>query len=108
MENQHRKITGYRELEQKEIDLMNKIKALGPQLEDVLEEVRLHLLNQRQSHTPVSFVEGTPSPALTDYQLSVLQRLADATPERFLALAKTDFQTALMYATRAVAQPTFF
>jgi hypothetical protein len=29
MENQHRKITGYRELDQGEIDLMNDIKALG-------------------------------------------------------------------------------
>ncbi len=35
-------------------------------------------------------------------------RLEDATPERFAALAKTDMQTALMYLTRAVAQPTFF
>lgn len=30
MDNQHRKISGYRELTQAEIDLMNKIKALGP------------------------------------------------------------------------------
>jgi hypothetical protein len=29
MDNQHRKITGYRELDQGEIDLMNDIKALG-------------------------------------------------------------------------------
>lgn len=35
MENQHRQISGYRELSQAEIDLMNKIKALGPQIEAV-------------------------------------------------------------------------
>jgi hypothetical protein len=29
MENQHRKITGYRELTQDEIDLMNRIKDVG-------------------------------------------------------------------------------
>ena len=29
MENQHRKIAGYRELSQQEIDLMNRIKAKG-------------------------------------------------------------------------------
>lgn len=29
MENQHRKIAGYRELSQEEIDLMNRIKAKG-------------------------------------------------------------------------------
>lgn len=97
MENQHRKITGYRELNQTEIDLMNKIKALGPQIEDVLEEVRLHVINQKH-HA----MESDPQDVAT------LDRLVDATPERFLALAKTDFQTALMYATRAVAQPTFF
>ena len=57
MENQHRKISGYRELSQAEIDLMNEVKALGPTIEAVVE---------------------------------------------------TDFQTALMCLTRAVAQPTFF
>jgi hypothetical protein len=29
MENQHRQIKGYRELDQAEIDLMNKIKAVS-------------------------------------------------------------------------------
>jgi hypothetical protein len=33
MENQHKKITGYRELTQEEIDLMNEIKLVGSQLE---------------------------------------------------------------------------
>lgn len=32
MENQHRQITGYRELTQEEIDLMNEIKAQGENL----------------------------------------------------------------------------
>lgn len=32
MENQHRKIAGYRELSQTEIDLMNDIKAAGKDL----------------------------------------------------------------------------
>ena len=36
MENQHRQIKGYRELDQAEIDLMNKIKAMGPQLAEVV------------------------------------------------------------------------
>jgi hypothetical protein len=40
MENQHRKISGYRELSQNEIDLMNEIKALGPQLEAVIQKLR--------------------------------------------------------------------
>lgn len=89
MENQHRKISGYRELSQEEIDLMNEVKALGPVIEEVLLKVQNHLVAQR-----LDVVHAT--------------RLLDATPERFVALAKTDFQTALMYLTRAVAQPTFF
>lgn len=36
MDNQHRKISGYRELDQEEIDAMNAIKALGPQIEEVV------------------------------------------------------------------------
>lgn len=95
MENQHRKISGYRELNQEEIDLMNEIKALGPRMEDLIEKVRLHIINQKNG--PVS---------LTD-ELT-MDRHRDATPERFVALAKTEFQTGLMYLTRAVAQPTFF
>lgn len=40
MENQHRKISGYRELTQVEIDLMNKTKALGEQLGALVSELR--------------------------------------------------------------------
>lgn len=94
MENQHRKISGYRELNQTEIDLMNEIKALGPQVESVLLKVQEHLKYQKAA-------DGQPNEEIT-------QRLKDATPERFVALAKTEFQTGLMYLTRAVAQPTFF
>lgn len=90
MENQHRKITGYRELTQPEIDLMNEVKALGVQMEAVLLKVGTHVASQR----------GKTS-ASED-------RMNNATPERFLALAQTEFQTGLMYATRAVAQPEFF
>lgn len=95
MENQHRKIHGYRELSQEEIDLMNEIKELGPKMEDLLEKVKLHLAHQEQVATAMKFQP-------------TLDRIQDATPGRFLALAKTEFQTGLMYLTRAVAQPTFF
>jgi len=36
MENQHRQIKGYRELNQEEIALMNNIKALGVPIQDVV------------------------------------------------------------------------
>lgn len=99
MENQHRKISGYRELNQEEIDLMNKIKALGPAIEGVIIEVQTHIAQQRNN---AAHGAGEDNGAVD------FERLESATPERFAALAKTDFQTALMYLTRAVAQPTFF
>ena len=40
MENQHRKIKGYRELSQAEIDAMNEIKAKGIELGELVEKLR--------------------------------------------------------------------
>lgn len=40
MDNQHRHIKGYRELSPKEIELMNKIKSMGEQLGDLVDELR--------------------------------------------------------------------
>lgn len=48
MENQHRKITGYRELSQAEIDAMNAVKAEGERLKLLMDEMRdNHGLDQR-------------------------------------------------------------
>lgn len=40
MENQHRKITGYRELTQADIDLMNKIKAMSAEVGVLVDELK--------------------------------------------------------------------
>ena len=40
MENQHRKIKGYRELSQEEIDLMNEIKTKGVELGALVDKLR--------------------------------------------------------------------
>lgn len=50
MDNQHRQIKGYRELSQKEIDLMNKIKEQGVALGELVNELQnqsLPSLDQR-------------------------------------------------------------
>lgn len=39
MENQHRKITGYRELNQDEINLMNEVKAKGEELGELVRKL---------------------------------------------------------------------
>ena len=36
MDNQHKKIKGYRDLSQVEIDLMNGVKELGPKIDSVI------------------------------------------------------------------------
>lgn len=43
MENQHRQIKGYRELDASEIEAMNAVKELGPLLDAAVE----HLLNMQ-------------------------------------------------------------
>lgn len=81
------KITGYRDLTQQEIDLMNRIKQQGTALDALVGEVRKHLAS---------------APALpheTDQALN---------PQRWASMATTDFQTALMFLTRAVARPSSF
>ena len=39
MENQHRKIVGYHELSEAEIDAMNKIKIIGADLEHIISDL---------------------------------------------------------------------
>lgn len=107
MENQHRKISGYRDLGQVEIDLMNEIKALGPVIEGVVNKVNKHLDGQ------LATLQNTVrDPKITAEAIELvegeIERIEAATPHRFCAGSKADFQTALMLLTRAVAQPTFF
>ena len=92
MENQHRKIKGYRELSQKEIDLMNEIKALGEQLEKITDKVDFHICDQRNTAENVEEED----------------RLDSADPEMWAQEAKKSLKQGLMFLTRAVAQPTTF
>lgn len=98
MDNQHRKITGYRELSQADIDLMNRVKSLGPLAEEILAEVAFHVAAQRANLPPAGSAERSVECA----------RLDRSQPERWMAVARTHFQEGLMALTRAVAQPTFF
>lgn len=81
MENQHRKIKGYRELSQQEIDLMNQIKEIGLTLEGLHNS--LVLLQQNSG--------GELDPDM-----------------RWVSIGKTHLQQGLMAWTRSVAKPTFF
>lgn len=96
MDNQHRKIAGYRDLTEAELALMNKIKATGAQLEALLGELQMHVSAQT-----VAAMNAADFGAET-------KRIDQAQPVRWLAIARTDFQTGLMAAVRAVAQPAGF
>jgi hypothetical protein len=91
MENQHKKISGYRDLTQAEIDLMNRIKAFGPELQTIIADVMEHLVLQ----------DGTDD-------TKERERLDAADPYRWLEIGREHLQQGLMALTRAVAQPTFF
>lgn len=98
MENQHRKINGYRELSQAEIDLMNRVKAQGRALDTLIDEVRRHIATQREACRNLG----------TEQNVEEAARLTMAEPERWAALGRTHFQEGLMALTRAVAQPENF
>lgn len=85
MDNQHKKIKGYRDLSQAEIDLMNEIKTEGESLKELIAKVEENQRVTTETH-------GT----------------GDAEGYRWSAIAKTQLQQGLMALTRAVAKPEGF
>ena len=116
MENQHRKIAGYRELSAEEIDLMNRIKAAGKHLLDLQAELagRLSTDHETKLNAARRSTEGqenlqgypyTEHTGATDECIE-FRRFAAAEPQRWAAIGKTDIQTGIMALVRAVAQPS--
>ena len=91
MENQHRKISGYRELTQTEIDLMNEIKAKGEELRALIAKVDANISQEDRDKA---------------YQVPIHEEADN--PVYFLRFADGTFRTALMYLVRAVAKPTTY
>ena len=98
MDNQHKKIKGYRDLSQAEIDLMNRIKAHAEGTAALLKEVEA-LRDDAQGHD----TWGVPFERTDD--LTVEQARES---KRCLALAKDNLQTGQMWFVRAVALPESF
>ncbi len=78
MDNQHRKIKGYRELNEEEVALMNEIKEKAAEVGKLVDK-----LNSNS-------VRNSP----LDY--------------RWIAIGKTDLQQGFMALTRSIARPEFF
>jgi hypothetical protein len=90
---QHKKIKGYRDLSMEEIDLMNRIKAFGPELKQLIDALNAHITSQYDGIV-------VPSDEFT--------RLDTAEPFRWIHIGEQNLQQGLMALTRAIAQPTFF
>lgn len=81
MDNQHKKITGYRDLSETEIANMNRVKAKAEEVSQLIEELN-------------SLVHGDGDHARPD--------------GRWLAIARTELQQGFMALVRAIAKPTTF
>jgi hypothetical protein len=80
MDNQHKKIKGYRDLTQDEIDLMNEAKQLAEVVESFIDKLTA-------TH------QGTGNHAID---------------MRWVAIGKTDLQTGFMALVRSIAKPESF
>lgn len=94
MKDQHKKIKGYRDLSQAEIDLMNKIKAHAEVTRQLLEGV---VAMREDQHSRLELHEAKD----ISYE-EVFESM------RCLSLAKEHLQTGQMWFVRAVALPESF
>lgn len=100
MDNQHRKISTYRELSQAEIDLMNEIKQKEAEL--------LKLINRIEAKHAKEVIHVKNDFDCDEYDVAfaaLQQSYALADAMRFTAMAKDHVQIGLMALTRAVARP---
>lgn len=81
MENQHRKIKGYRELAEAEITLMNRIKEKAAEVGELVNDLRS--------------LNGIPLDA-------------PSLDQRWVSIGATHLQQGFMALTRGVAKPDFF
>ena len=101
MDNQHKKINGYRDLTQEEIDLMNEVKAKGEELRALVAKIA------RVIEKPLTPVTETTGDELVAGRAAPVEHEADD-PMYWLRYADGGFRTACMYAVRAIAQPSSY
>ena len=102
MENQHRKIKGYRELSQEEIDLMNRIKTKGSEL--LLLQCELVEMLKKENSEKLAAAAGLNF--ADNDATEELYRFQEAEPNKWADIGRTDIQTGIMALVRAVAQPS--
>ena len=92
MENQHKKISGYRDLSQEEIDVMNEIKQEAEAVKVLVDKVfdRLDIEYEQASESQKVCLEDI------------------LTARQWALTAKEDLQVGFMKLVRAIARPTTF
>lgn len=98
MDNQHKLITGYRDLTEDEIALMNEVKAKAAEVGVLVEKLRERL--------PAFKMDGEPI-QLGDQTLIGVSEEAYET-DRWMTIGHDHLQQGFMALTRAVARPTTF
>ena len=98
MDNQHKLITGYRDLTEDEIALMNEVKAKAAEVGVLVEKLRERL--------PAFKMDGEPI-QLGDQTLIGVSEEAYET-DRWMTIDHDHLQQGFMALTRAVARPTTF
>lgn len=98
MDNQHKLITGYRDLTEDEVALMNEVKAKAAEVGVLVERLRGRL--------PAFKIEGDPV-QVGDQTLIAVSDEAYET-DRWMTIGQDHLQQGFMALTRAVARPTTF
>ncbi|CBJ43010.1 hypothetical protein [Ralstonia solanacearum] len=98
MDNQHKLITGYRDLTEDEVALMNEVKAKAAEVGMLVERLRGRL--------PAFKIEGDPV-QVGDQTLIAVSDEAYET-DRWMTIGQDHLQQGFMALTRAVARPTTF
>ena len=99
MDNQHNKITGYRDLTQAEIDLLNEIKAKGAELDKLINRL------EAKHGAEEADVEKRACSADT-YMAAVEESYPLIEAKRWTGIGKDKIQLGIMALVRAVARPT--
>jgi hypothetical protein len=99
MENQHKHITGYRDLSQAEIDLMNEIKAKGEELRALVAKINSVAIPELPE------IERSEFGEIVQGQYPYNLEIEGDHPAYWLRFADSSFRTGIMYAVRAVAKP---
>ena len=89
VDNQHQKIKGYRDLTEKEIALMNRVKSVAEEVGLLVTEIQM----MAGDRTEVKFGDEDFTPFVDG---------------RWAAIARTDLQTGFMALVRSVARPETF